>query len=174
MPRFSMKSMKAARALGRRDYREVIRLYKEHLEANPDDAFATDMISQCYVWLGEDDQAIEWGTQVLALEVDFIPTLRTLSGCYHRKGDHDRAYQCVCHALQSAYKFPPETPEIIYKFFGLLSKIPRFRKALDPDRMRQASARLDREHLRWLEWARGYKEWYEASRRGQSPHETVR
>jgi len=174
MPRLSIKSFKAARALGRREYWKVIRLYEQHLEANPDDAFATHMIAECYAWLGEDRQAIEWGTRVLALEADFVPTLRTLSGCYHRQGDYHRAYQCVCHALQSTLKFPVETPGFIHVIFGLLSKFPMFRRALDPDRTLKASARLDREQARWLQWAGDYKEWYETTRRGASPRPTIR
>ena len=165
--------MKAARSLGRRDYREAIRLYEEHLEANPEDWFDISMIAECYVKLGDDEQGIEWGTRALAIQADYTAALELLTGCYTRQGDHDRAYQCVCRALELPEPAPADIPGFVMWIFKVVSLIPKFRKS-SPAQVQAGQDRIARQHAEWRHWAKGYKAWYEAQWDGSSPHTKVR
>lgn len=171
---FSIAELKAARAIGRRDFEEALRLYKEHIQAYPDSWFAMQMIAECYATLNQDDQAIEWGTRALALQAGFIPTFELLAGCYSRRGDHDRAYQCVCRVLEQPPHEPARLPSIVRWIVRALSLVPRFRTKFDPDRVQAEQDRITAQHAQWRQWAMGYKEWYEANRDGPPPRTTAR
>jgi hypothetical protein len=51
----------------------------------------------------------------------------------------------------------------------LLSLIPQFKKAADPNRMEDSFKKHDQRRLEWREWARGYKSWYEEAHGARRP-----
>lgn len=152
--------LKAVRAYGGRDYWRVIQL----LEGKPDiekDSHHMWMIADCHASLGDDPAAIEWGTRALALFPENVVILELLVGCYHRTDDYDRAYRCVCTALNQPVPEIPPLPRFLRGPLKLLSIIPGFRKAADPDHMEGSFTKSNQRFLKWREWARGYKSWYE-------------
>ncbi|MEN8195170.1 MAG: hypothetical protein ABFS30_01490 [Pseudomonadota bacterium] len=160
--------LKAARAYGGRDYRKVIQL----LESKPDieeDSHHMWMIADCHASLGGDTAAIEWGTRALALFPEDVHALELLAGCYGRTGDYDRAYQCVCAALNQPLPEPLRLPRFLRGPLKLLSLIPQFKKAADPNRMEDSFKKHDQRRLEWREWARGYKSWYEETHGARRP-----
>ncbi|MBE9554409.1 MAG: tetratricopeptide repeat protein [Proteobacteria bacterium] len=159
---------KGSSANGGRDYRKVIQI----LESKPDiekDSHHMWMIADCHASLGDDPAAIEWGTRSLALLPESVVTLELLVGCYHRTGDYDRAYQGICVALNRPPPEPQRLPRFLRGPLKLLSLIPRLKKAADPGRMEDSLIKSNQRQLKWREWARGYKSWYEETHGARRP-----
>ncbi len=166
---FSIHTMRAAAAIGRRDFREAIRRYEKHLESNAGDPFTRHMIGQCYEWLGDDEQAIEWATRALAMEADFVPTLELLTRCYARQGDHDRAYRCARRVLRVPVPEPPSLPGWMTGIFRPFRLIRKRRKIEDHAPVQSAANRIARQHAEAQAHARAYTAWYEANREHLPP-----
>lgn len=158
----SILAMKAVRAYGGRDYRKVIQLLesKPDIDENPRLLW---MIADCHASLGDDPAAIEWGTRALALFPENILILELLAGCYGRIDDHDRAYQCICAALNQPLPTPLRLPRFLRGPLKLLALIPRLKNAADPDCLEYSFRKSNRRHVEWREWARSYKSWYETT-----------
>ena len=157
--------MKAARALGRGDFRRVIKLLEAAVEAHGDESLALWQIAHCYMRLKEYEMAIKWGTRGLALNPEHPMLLELLASCYHEQGDLDRAYQCVCHALKQPLREPTELPGYVRWVFKLFSLHPKFRR-LEPNRVQRGQYRVRKQNEAWRRRAEKYRKWYVATHGG--------
>lgn len=165
-PRFVTANLKAARAEGKGNRREAIRLLEEAVEAYGEDIAATWKIAYNYMLLGEYDLAIEWGSRGLALEPGNTDLLQLLAACYSNQGDHDRAYKCVCRALEQ----PVHRSAPLRKWLaGLFSRRSGSNRTA-AGREREISG-PDMED--WRRRAQEYKAWYESTHKtGRRRHGT--
>lgn len=159
--RLMAAGLKSARAFGRGDYREVVRILEPAVEKNGDDYFEIWKIAFSYMRLGEYKQAIEWGSRGLALEPNSPELLELLAGCYSANEDHDRAYQCVCRALEQPAPEPVKLGWLTRAIFKLVSLHPRLRR-VDPERTQRGLDRVTQNQNNWRVRAAEYKKWYEA------------
>ena len=165
---FLAAELKSARAFGKGDYREVIRILENAVEAHRDETTAIWKIAYSYMQLDEHDLAIEWGSRGLALEPDNPELLEILAGCYSIKGDHDRAYQCICRALEQPTRKPIELGWWERGLLRLFSLHPKLRR-VDPDRTQRGLNKVAQDHNEWRGRAAEYKKWYEATHGIQRP-----
>jgi hypothetical protein len=99
-------------------------------------------------------------------EPDNFITLRALARACINTGDHHTARQYVEKALQAVPLAPPAPDERL--FYGLarlciriIRLLPRYRKRISPD---AGSDLFVRRHVHeWIEWARAYLAWYDAT-----------
>lgn len=164
----SILALKAARAYGSGEFRKVIQLLEGTSDIEEDLQHML-MIADCHRCLGDDLTAIEWGTRALALFPEETHVLELLAGCYGRTGDHDRAYQCVCAVLNLPLPEPLQLPRFLRGPLRLLSLVPQFKKAADPNRMEGSFKKFNRQRVEWREWAQGYKTWYETTHAMRRP-----
>ena len=160
--RLMAAGLKSARAFGRGDYRKVIRILEPAVEANGDDSAEIWKIAYSYMRLEEYDLAIEWGSRALALQPGDPQMLELLAACYSKQGDHDRAYQCVCRALERPSPEPMKLGWLMRAVFKLVSLHPKLRR-VDPERTQRGLDKVAQDHNDWRERAAEYKKWYEAT-----------
>jgi len=153
--------LRSARALGRGDYREVIRILEPAVESYGEDYFEIWKLAFCYMRIGEYDQAIEWGSRGLALQPRDPQLLELLAGCYSKQGDQDRAYQCVCRALEQPSREPMKLGWLMKAVFKLFSLHPKLRR-VDPESTQRGLDKVAQDHNNWRGRAAEYKKWYEA------------
>lgn len=156
--------LKATRAFGKGDYREVIRLLEDSVETHGDESTAIWKIAYSYMQLGEYDSAIEWGSRGLVIEPRDMELLQLLAGCFSHQGDHDRAYQCICRALEQPPRKSMELGRFMRGLLGFLSLHPRLRRVA-PDRVQRGLKKVDQDHSDWRLRAAEYKTWYETTHR---------
>jgi len=156
--------LKAARAFDKGDYREAIRLLEDAIEAHGDESAAIRKIAYSYMQLGEHEMAIEWGSRGLALEPRDTELLQLLAGCYSHQGDHDRAYQCICRALEQPSRKPIAPGQWLQRLFGFLPFGAK-RRGQGRGVAGRGLAKTAQDGNDWRLRAAEYKTWYETTHR---------
>ena len=153
--------MRASKAIGSKNYDAAIEIYKKKIEANPIDYIALSMLAHCYEWKDDRETALEYANKQLAQYPKDFYTLILAARCWSEKDNEDQTYNYACRALENVPRSEPEDMSMVtYFVFKLLSVFKKFRKL--PSKARESNLAFMKHYKENLEWARQYKQWYEA------------
>jgi len=151
--------IKAAKAVGSKDYDTAIEIYKGKVEENETDSFALSMLAHCYEWKKDMESAIEYANRVLGVVPTDFSMLLLAARYWSRQTDNDRTYHYACRALEHPPEPSPEIPQWNFWILKPLSVFPKFRNF--EKKAKKDMARHEMKDKDNLKWAKEYKEWYE-------------
>ncbi len=161
--------MKVTRAAGRGDFPTAIRYLKEGIAAKGENAYDLGMIAHCHYRMGSVQEALEYGERALEHDPCDMDALKLVARIYQDRGEDQRAYICVCRALENPPKPIEDTPRFIVAVGRALSIIfPRLKRVV----LNKEIQSFNKDRQDWLALAEEWKEWYE-NKYGGPPDEPI-
>lgn len=151
--------MEAGKTVGSKDYNAIIELFEARLKADDKDLQALMMLATYYDKVGNSEAAIESATKALAILPTDFEMLVLAAGHWHEQKDHERAYHYVCRAVENPPKTGPGVAKLILPILRVVSVFKKYRNI--EKRAREEMANHEHNARARLDWARGYKSWYE-------------
>jgi len=155
--------MRAASAIGRRDYAVAASLYEAIASQDPSDCFALSMLLRCNEHLHRHDAARVTARAILEKAPDDFRALCALGQRLAAEGHSADAYHIMGRVLQVSAP-PTDPPPAVLRWLAsaAVEIIARLRRRPVPTVDHFGEARALQEHYRsWLEYATSYRAWYE-------------
>ena len=154
------EEMRAARALGAKDYQTVIEIYEHIFEEDEDHIHAPGQLAMCYEQIEDYENAIKWAEIGLAKDPTSYHFLMIAARYWSRKNDEDRTYHYACRVIESPQYSFEWVKKLIFLLFKGLSVFKKFQNIEAKARADAASSEQGVKNN--LKWAKSYKERYEA------------
>jgi tetratricopeptide (TPR) repeat protein len=153
--------MRTSKAIGAKNYDIAIDEYKKRLETDGTDQEALSMIALCYGWKGDLEHAIPYANKRLAHDPTDFHMLLLSAKYWSNNGNEDQTYNYVCRVLENV---PRSEPEDMHKsFYWLLKFLSIFKRFQGLQSVaKESQVGYEKYYKDNIEWARQYKEWYEA------------
>ena len=152
--------IKAAKAIGSKDYDTAIGIYRKRVEGDEKDSCSLAMLAHCYEWKGDVGSAIEYANRVLVADPTDFSMLLLAARYWSAKHDEDRTYHYACRALDNPPNTNPEIPKWVFWILKPLYIFKKFRNF--EEKCRKDFEKDENKDKENLDWAREYKRRYEA------------
>ena len=156
-------NIKAAKAIGAGNYDAAIAAYERNLRGTREDALALSMIAQCYEWKGDAANAIKYAERALSADPNDFNSLSVAARYWNSMKDEGQTYRYACRILENLPEPLPEVPNVIllalHPFIRISRRLRDFANQVSAD-----FSDVTESDRKIIEWARGFKHWYETSR----------
>ena len=150
-----------ARAVGRGDWKRVIELGNEALKTSELKQYDYSMIGYAYEQLKDFAHAKEYYGQAISIDAYNEQALEGLARVYALEKNYDLAYQYVLKGLYQTKSEEFKVPGFLKLLIAVVIKVIRPSRSFKDIRME--TEEMDKTRSKWVEWAEGYKDWYESN-----------
>jgi tetratricopeptide (TPR) repeat protein len=158
---FNNMRVRAAKAIGSRNYDAAIEAYKKMLETDEPDSYALTMLAVCYESKGDMETALKYANQELAQNPKNFYVLLFAARYWSNKDNEDQTYNYVCRALENVPSEEFENIRKVINFIFRLCSIFKKNRGLEA-RAKKDEITVTKYNKETIEWAIQYKQWYEA------------